>query len=754
MSALRFIMVRAHSALNGARHHDVKPRCERPGAQRTARMRFFLAIISILILVLGRTAQPASAATTAAQSFAAVQTQAKPKFDATLSDPAWGKAVTASEFFNLTTRRPAKLATTAYLLYDDKNLYVAFRCDQDGVPIHAEQTTNNIGFGQDDFVGVGIDTSGAGSQVYFFETTPRAVRYQQASESARYAPPWEAQAAVTGSTWTAMLTIPLADLRAAGGSPRTWRFNFIRGVAGVAEHYTWAYDGLMQDGQPPNWPGFSDARFWPALTGIVLASAAARPRPRAEIYGLESIGRDRKLFAQPNNTFATENVRNYGLDVTYPLTNTIAAVGTLNPDFSNVEVDQQTIVPQVFPRNLTEYRPFFAQGAAYFTNQSVVLGSQLSAPDEIFYSPSIGTFDRGLKVEGTYGLQQFGLLSVRATQPGAVLDDQAFGFKHALTDRTFLYWVYGVLAHHDIGNDSTVETGLAGRNLQSGFVWGYDQALEQRRLTTDPSHVFSYARSGFVDVHKPNYEVYTGYVDVAPNYGPLDGFTNVNDLRGPQVSTNFTTSFRGIKTWTGYFGVDRFLTHSGSVKQADFLGMTDIFTNNLFHLNLTQSTTSLDDPFLTGGRRLPFNQSSVTLGYKDGTPSPTDFTYSAGPFSTFYLQLFNVTATRSVGSRFNVQGMYAGSHERSPSMGVNGQILRSIAVGESLGTDSNITLALRTINGTGGFAQPGLNFAGSFHTRFANGNELFVNYGSPAAPVSLDRLIIKYVLRLGGAAGT
>lgn len=716
-------------------------------------LRILVPAAGILILTFAGTL-PALAAVDAVRGFPAARAERPPKFDAALSDPEWQKALVASGFQDLTTRAPAKLQTTAFLLYDDKNVYVAFRAMQPGVPIHASQTTNAIGFGQDDLVGVGLDTSGAGSSVYYFETTPRGVRYQQAIESNRYAPSWDAQTATTDSAWTAMLTIPLQDLRAAGGKNRTWRINFIRNVAGVAEHYTWAWDGLMQDGQPPNWPVLTDARWWPALQGLDIKASAARPKPRAEVYALSSIGLDRNIFQQANNTFAPQTVRNVGLDFVYPFTSTIAGVGTLNPDFSNVEVDQQTIVPQEFQRNLVEYRPFFAQGAQYFTNASFALGGNIQAADQILYTPSFGTFDRGFKVEGTYGLQQIGALTVRSTTEGSAFDDQAFSFKHALSDRSFLYWANSVLAHHDTGNDSTLETGLAGRNLKTGFVWAYDQSLEQTNLYANPGGQFAYGRSEFIDVHKPNYEWYLSYLDISPGYGPFDGFTTVNDIRGPIAATDWTTTALGLKTWTGYVTVDRFLTRAGTVHQADFFGTTDLYTKGLVHVNLTQATSSLDDPVLTNGVNLPFNQSSFTLGYRDGTPAPVDFTYSAGPFSTFYLQQFNVAATRPLGTRFNVAATYAGTHERSLATGVDGQILRNIAVEESFGPDTNLTLALRSINGNGGFAVPGVNFAAGLHTKFRSGSELFLNWGTPAAPATLYRFIAKYVWRIGGGAGT
>ena len=714
---------------------------------------------AVAVLLAGPVA--ASASVGHDQSFTAVKISAPaaaadPVATASLSAPVWQGAVTATGFTDLTTRKPAALATTAYLLYDDHNLYVAFKADQDGVPIHANQTTNGVGLGQDDAVGVGIDTSGSGSQVYYFEATPKGTRYQQSNESTRYAPPWQAVTSVQGSVWTATFVIPLKDLRASGGKHQTWRFNFIRIVAGVGDHYTWAYDGLMQDGQPPAYPFFTDTRWWPALSGLDLPATAARPQPRAEIYGLESVGRDRSVFQQTNQTFAAQSVRHYGVDFVYPVASTVAFVGTLNPDFSNVEVDQQTIVPQEFQLNLAEYRPFFAQGAQFFNPTSVPLNFSFGTPDSVLYTPSFGTFDRAFKLEGTQGAQQFGVMELRGlTQAGDPLDDEAFGFKHALSDRTFLYWLDGVLAHHGgVGNDTTYESGLAGRNLKSDIVWGYDQIFEDRRIIADPSQTFAYGRTGFIDDHRPNYEWYLGYQDISPGYAPLDGFTDYDDARGPAFSTDFTTTTPGLKSWNGFFTVDRYLARSGRPHAVDFFGTTDFTTNNLIHITLQQQTSSFDDPVQTGGANLPFHQSTAIVGYRDGTSAPIDFSYGAGPFSTFYLQQFNLSTTKPLGSRFNVSVVYAGTHERSAAIGVDGQILRSLTFGTSFGPDANLSLSVRSINGAGGFATPGLNLAGGLHWRLRSGSELFMNYGSPASPQTLNRFVTKFLWRIGGGAGT
>ncbi|HEY2473432.1 MAG TPA: hypothetical protein VGI19_01395, partial [Candidatus Cybelea sp.] len=127
---------------------------------------------------------PVRAAVPASFSFPVARAPHPLALDPTLADPAWaaGQVPEQGPWQNVTTRAPSRYATTAYLLYDDKNLYVGFKADQDGVPITATQTTNDVGFGIDDFVGIGLDTSGGGSQAYYFETTPRGVRTQQANE--------------------------------------------------------------------------------------------------------------------------------------------------------------------------------------------------------------------------------------------------------------------------------------------------------------------------------------------------------------------------------------------------------------------------------------------------------------------------------------------------------------------------------------------------------------------------------------------
>ena len=345
----------------------------------------------LAMLITGVAGANADASTSATAAFAAVRAPHALSLDPSLADPAWKLgAIAPDSFWDVTKRSPADLKTQMYLLYDDRDLYVAFHVEQAGVPIVRTQTTNNVGFGTDDFVGVGLDTSAAGNNVYLFEATPDGVRYQQASENARYHPQWQSAARVEGTAWNSVFIIPLDDLRLAAHANQAWRFNFVRAIAAQGEHYTWAYDPLMVDGTVgQTWPAFADSKYWPTLQLRGL-HASALSKPRADLYGLASVGAGRNVYVLANGTLVPQNARPAGADFTIPIASTISAVATINPDFSNVEADQLTIAPQEFQRQLVEYRPFFAQGARFISPSEIGFSSPTGPNYQTFYSPNIG----------------------------------------------------------------------------------------------------------------------------------------------------------------------------------------------------------------------------------------------------------------------------------------------------------------------------------------------------------------------------
>ncbi len=682
----------------------------------------------------------------------------------------WDKAFVASGFVDFTTRTPAQLATSAYFLYDSTNLYIAFKCARGDLPLTAAQTTNNVGFGLDDDVEFDVDPTDNGARTYSFEATPRGVRYQSSSESSRYDPSWTASAHIGQTAWAVEMIVPLKDLRAESSAVQTWRINFVRHVAARNEDYTWAYDRLQTS--------LSDSSHWPRLTGIRIPVTAARPASHGDIYALASIGHDREQFQNQFGEFGHQTARLFGLDATYPLTNTLAVVGTLNPDFSNIEVDQQVIAPQEFRRAYTEYRPFFAQGANFLTpGPNIGINTIANTP---FYTPSIGTFDRGIKLEGTTRRYALGALEVRG--PG--LDDEAFGVDRTTADRQLELFTSGVLAHHsDVGDDSTLGLGGSISDRTRTYSLGLNDQFERGSLVTDTRLAHSMLTT--LSYQNQATQAILAYRDIGPQYNPIDGYTQQNDIHGPQAiylhSGVVKAQHSPVKTYSLVAFGDRYVDRSGAVRQVDAFAQGAATLKNLLSVTVSQQTSGLRQyaaayPAYTGGVQEKFNQTSLALGYRDGTASPVDVSYSFGPYASFcrgtppqalfclangapgfvpsYVTQFSGSTSRQAGRFYSFAGEVDSTSEQPYGRVRDGQWLRRLALTRSLGTDASFSLGLRTISGTGGFGVPGTNFAAAFHVKFRNSSQLYFEYGTPAGTATLNRAILKYDLHVGGGIGT
>jgi hypothetical protein len=732
-----------------------------------------LAIVAILVL---STVHFAAASVLETQKVPAVKSKSAPPADASLSDPIWESAIKATDFVNATAQAPAKLATTAYLLYDDKNLYVGFICDQHGVPITASQTVNDVGMGLDDSVMIAIETSGSGTRVYTFSATPRGVRYETSSESSRYNPPWQAVTMQADGSYRVMMTIPLADLRVQNAKVQDWRVNFTRRIASTGDLYTWVYNSNAIGYCTNNSAGFMtycDAPHWPVIAGLEIAGTNARPKPYADIYGLGSTGSQRTTFETTPGNFTTQNPRAIGVDVTVPFTSSLAFVGTLAPDFSNVEADQTTISPQEFARNFQEYRPFFAQGSQYIDAlPHVNINGQSSSP---FYSPAIGIFDSGFKIEGTAGRNAIGLLTVH----GDGFNDQAFGYGNARPDGSLSISAEGVLVNHNGLIDNTFGFGGGFTNLKSGMQSVAVVQQESGTLVTTSSLAQSVVLGQIVQ-HGP-FLAGVVYREAGPEFAPVDGFIRINDIHGPQgvfVYNGVGSKGSAIKSYSFSAVADRYLDGSGAVHEADTSFGGSILFNNLLALSFGSNISELRSydsayPVYLNPVTNVFNQVAFAAGYKDGTPAPIDASYSYGPFAVFcpgvdpqpllcantaanlftpaFVQQLDISTSRTFGHGFGISAEYGGTIEHGTGLPEDSEWLRRISLTRAFGAEGQLAVGIRSINGTGGFAIPATNIAVSYHQRMHDGSQLYFEYGTPAAASTLQRVVIKYVLHLGGA---
>jgi hypothetical protein len=333
---------------------------------------------------------------------------------------------------------------------------------------------------------------------------------------------------------------------------------------------------------------------------------------------------------------------------------------------------------------------------------------------------------------------------------GPGINDNAAGYSYAADNGALTVSAESVLANHDGVRDDTGGAGLQRLNRHSGEQTQVEFAAETGSAN-DSAHDFNIAEG----LQNQHFTALAYYRDTSSGYHPADGYTAVSDARGPGVKFGYAGTGSPASPLLSYnlnlFG-DRYLAADGSVRQADINGFYNVQFKDLLSLQGFFGPSELQTE---RGVIQWFNRRQIQLGYRLGTPQPVSFSYAWGPFAGGYVEQTQFVDQRVFGANI-VSVEYDGNIER-PGPGApvrNSQWLRRIALSRSFGGNASVGLQLRSINGTGGFAQPGTNLSLLYQQRFASQDLLYLEYGTPAAPRTLHRFIIKYVFHAGGQTGT
>ncbi len=160
----------------------------------------------------------------------------------------------------------------------------------------------------------------------------------------------------------------------------------MRYVRATGEQQVWSYDRVQMQ---PDGYGNSDYAHAGTITVPQIKVGFSRPKPRAAIYALGEAA---------SRTIGGSTSR-VGADLSVPITPTASFYSTFHPDYSNVELDQQTISPTVFQRYYSEVRPFFTQAASFYNQFNCDACQNIQS----LYTPSIPTPSQGYAVEGKQG---------------------------------------------------------------------------------------------------------------------------------------------------------------------------------------------------------------------------------------------------------------------------------------------------------------------------------------------------------------
>ncbi|HEY5339423.1 MAG TPA: sugar-binding protein, partial [Candidatus Aquilonibacter sp.] len=558
----------------------------------------------------------------------AVPATAAPAVDGAIG-PSWARAATLALSYDYTYKRPLSEPTTVRITQDGHALYVAFDVTQRAT-LTANEHTNGSSVLSDDYVGVYLDPQGTSGFSYAFYANPLGTRYQTSSENSAYAPDWTAVAATNASGYAVTMRIPLNVIR-SGGSHR-WRVQFVRFTVATNAVDVWAYSPV------PTSP--TDPTFIGVATGIGDAPAgtkgtASRNPARVQFYGL----------GEATSKVNGGNTSRVGADFSLPVTPTASFVGTVHPDYSNVESDQQTIAPTAFARQYYEVRPFFTQLASFF-NQHF---SCTNCPATL-YTPAIPTFSQGYGIEGTQGRASFAAfdaLGDNRTDQAETVNDSYEDSKQAFN------WEFQRVAVDAYGlNDDT--TSLDGGYLnQHTHVLAYsNNAVESGSLSPDAA-LSAYHEYG-VGYVTATTTALVGGQSIGAEFAPFDGYVAQNDIQGYQTYASHTFNFSPT-FWlhdivvSNYYA--RFNNHFGRLSQADENPQINLDFHDLLSVHLFTGQVGIRTQ---DGEFLPFYGNGFYLGYRANTNTPSYVMYNGGPYFHGHLDAWTYLTTLPVTRRIHL----------------------------------------------------------------------------------------------------
>ncbi|MEW7277655.1 DUF5916 domain-containing protein [Aquimarina sp. 2201CG1-2-11] len=308
----------------------------------------------------------------------------EPKIDGLINDKSWDVVDWASDFIESRPdeNTPPSQQTKFKVLYDQKYLYVAYRCF-DTEPDKIEKRLSR----RDGFVGDRItlilDTYHDKRTAFAFTISAAGVKGDEfVSQNGNnwddsWNPIWYAASAIDSEGWTAEIKIPLSQLKFGKSKEQIWGLQVNRLFFRNDERSVW--QRIPQD-----------------VSGFISEFG--------ELHGLINIEAQKQLEIQPfavtqldtypeeeGNPFrdGSDFKLNGGLDAKIGITNDLTLDLTVNPDFGQVEADPAAIALDGFQVFFREQRPFFVENKNIFDYQFA------NGFDNVFYSRRIGRSPQG-----------------------------------------------------------------------------------------------------------------------------------------------------------------------------------------------------------------------------------------------------------------------------------------------------------------------------------------------------------------------
>ncbi len=356
------------------------------------------------------------------------------RVDGALDEDAWRAAPVFDAFHQFMPAdgklAPAGLRTSVQLLIDDSALVFGIRAWDDAPERMRGTLTRRDKVGTDqDFIGVWLDPTGHGRAAQFVRVNIAGVfsdgMYRADLDETDLGPDFPIDAAVKRLTdgYSMEIRWPLSNLRFPYADGKTWRVMIERSVPHA--------DGLLLTSTPLKNGSLSYISAMQDVGGMGDTVAAVRDRSFMELKPELTMrsNRDQDETGRQRGDRAS-----VGLDINARPRADWVFNATLNPDFSQVEIDEPTASgASRIALSLPEKRGFFLES-------SDVLGLPLSA----FYSRTVADPEWGLRATWRNAGADATAMSLRDQEGGVVLRGGAYETaEYAQTRRTLANMVRG-----------------------------------------------------------------------------------------------------------------------------------------------------------------------------------------------------------------------------------------------------------------------------------------------------------------------
>ncbi|MBT8234058.1 MAG: carbohydrate binding family 9 domain-containing protein [Saprospiraceae bacterium] len=302
------------------------------------------------------------------------------KLDGVLDEPFWQGAIKNHNFsqYSPTDSILAYSGTEIYMSYDDNNFYIAAKCYAKSNKFVVESLKRDYGFGSNDNISFIIDTYSDKTNAFLFGMNPFGVRREAFISNAgrtgdsfdpSWDNKWDGASKQYDNYWICELAIPLKTIRYKEGSSK-WRFNSYRNDVQANEITTWIRiprENILMDLTYMGEINFEEPlpKAGPNISIIPYINTSATRDFEDELQdGKQTnfdIGGDAKISVSSS----------LNLDL------------TVNPDFSQVDVDAQVT-------NLDRFEIFFPERRQFFLENADLFGRFGNSRLNPFFSRRIG----------------------------------------------------------------------------------------------------------------------------------------------------------------------------------------------------------------------------------------------------------------------------------------------------------------------------------------------------------------------------